>query len=105
MPLDLEEIYTASSPSSFRGDGQQYTIFYSEEINKSFFRGFQNNDDLWIESYVKYIVDTLEIDTQYQPDLEQLYLWKKFEYEEGGDTLVILYFQGTQTLYFLQNLT
>lgn len=104
LPSDFEEIYTISSPTSFHGDGERYTIYYAKDIDKNYIRNFQNIKNPDIEYFVKSIVDKLEVENKNKPDFSQAYLWVKYEKVEQKDMLVILYFNENQTFYFIQSI-
>lgn len=117
IPAFIKEIDHYTSPHGFHGDGTCYTIFTVEQnlppliINSTSKPGeietrngiFQDDGSKDIEQFVQKIAVDLAVPESHMPPFNHFYYWRELV-KHGNCTLVILYFPGTNRVYFAEEL-
>jgi len=99
VPNEFKEEYTKST-ESFHGDGGRYTVYLASK-QSDFTSDFSSTRSNEIEDFVRETGISLDVPSEYQPDLSANYTWTKLE-KSDANTLVMIYSPETMRLFVVQ---
>jgi len=99
IPIEFRELFNKST-ESFHGDGGRYTVYMASK-QSDFLSDFTATKSREIEAFVSETGISLDVPSEYQPDLSASYTWTKLE-NNDTNTLVMLYTPETMRLFVVQ---
>ena len=101
LPREYEEIYHIGSGASFHGDGERYSIFQYENLDKiNSLLKWENKND-YVEPRIKEILDKLEVPNEYLPDFKNNFRYY-YEMKEDRSEIYIILNNDLKEIYIIE---